>query len=94
MEAPAGKSSRKLTGGCATIAPVMKDSEIIVGVLGGIGRRLWVGRALREAFFGLCVLLFFLIAFRLAGAVQPAGIPAAGIPAWLPIGIAMAALVA
>jgi len=72
----------------------MKDSEIIVGVLGGIGRRLWVGRALREAFFGLCVLLFFLIAFRLAGAVQPAGIPASGIPAWLPIGIAVAALVA
>lgn len=72
----------------------MKDSEIIVGVLNGIGRRLWVGRALREAFFGLCVLLFFLIAFRLAGAVQPAGIPAAGIPVWFPVGIAIAALAA
>jgi hypothetical protein len=72
----------------------MKDSEIILGVLGGIGRRLWVGRALQEAFFGLCVLLFFLIAFRLAGAVQLSGIPATGIPVWLPVGAAVAAFVA
>jgi hypothetical protein len=67
----------------------MKDSEIIFGVLHGIGRRLWVGRALQEVFFGLCVLLFFLIAFRLAGAVQPSGIPATGIPVWLPVGAAL-----
>jgi hypothetical protein len=72
----------------------MKDREIILGVLHGIGRRLWVGRALQEAFFGLCVLLFFLIAFRMAGAVQPSGIPAAGMPAWLSVGAAIAASVA
>lgn len=72
----------------------MKDREIIFGVLHGIGRRLWVGRALQEVFFGLCVLLFFLIAFRMAGAVQPSGIPATGMPAWLPAGAAIGAFVA
>lgn len=71
----------------------MKDREIIVGVLHGIGRRLWVGRAFQDVLFGSCVLLFFLIAFRLAGAVQPAGIPVAGIPAGLLVAAAVLAFV-
>ena len=58
----------------------MKDREIIAEVLHGIGRRLWVGRALREALFGLCVLLYFLIALRMSGMLAPE-IPAAGMPA-------------
>lgn len=60
----------------------MKDSEIIQAVLQGIGRRLWWGRVLRESLFGLCVLLFFLAAIRMAGALHPAGIPTSGIPGW------------
>jgi hypothetical protein len=72
----------------------MKDREIIAGALGSIGRRLWVGRALREAFFGLSVLLFFLVAFQIAGAVQPAGIPTAGIPAGLAAVVAVIACAA
>lgn len=68
----------------------MKDREIILGVLHGIGRRLWVGRAVREALFGLCVLLYCLIALRIAGALHPAGIPTAGIPAWVPMAAGIA----
>jgi uncharacterized protein (UPF0147 family) len=57
----------------------MKDREIIAALLHGIGRRLWVRRALQEVLAAACVLLFFLIALRMAWAMHPQGIPAAGI---------------
>lgn len=57
----------------------MKDRETIAALLHGIGRRLWVRRALQEVLAAACVLLFFLIALRMAGAMHPHGIPAAGI---------------
>jgi hypothetical protein len=72
----------------------MKEREIIIGLLRSIGRRLWMGRAVREVLFGACLLLFFLVAFKLAGAVQPAGIPTSGIAAKAAIVLAVIAIVA
>jgi hypothetical protein len=64
--------------------PVMRDREIIFGALKGIRHRLWLRRALRDGFFGLCVVLYLLIALRMTGALLPVGIPTTGIPAWVP----------
>src|SRR3972149_2204160 len=64
--------------GCATIAPVMKDSEVILSVLRSIERRLWLRRALQEIAYGACVVLFSLIAFQIVGVALGSAVPAVG----------------
>src|SRR5882672_9375706 len=64
--------------GCVTIAPVMKDSEVILSVLGSIERSLWLRRALQEITYGVCVVLFSLIAFQFVGVALSSAIPAVG----------------
>jgi hypothetical protein len=55
---------------------------------------LLVGRALQEILFGSSVLLFFLIALRMAGASRPAAIPAAGMAMAVAVAVALLAFVA
>lgn len=43
----------------------MEERETIFGVLGELGRRLWMARAIRETAFAACVILFCLVCFRL-----------------------------
>lgn len=64
--------------GCDTIAPVMKDSEIILSVLRSIERRLWLRRALQEIASGACVVLFSLIAFQFVAVALSSAVPAVG----------------
>ena len=67
---PRGPSTlRRPSGCCDTISNFMKSEEILLGLLRRVAARLWVNRALRELVFGLAVVLFSLIAFRL---LQPA----------------------
>ena len=47
----------------------MKEREMIIGVLRELGRRLWITRAIREAAFVVCVVLFCLVCFVL---IEPA----------------------
>jgi hypothetical protein len=54
---------------CVTIGQVMKEHELILRVLRDLSRRLWVARAIREAVFAVCVILFSLVCLEL---VQPA----------------------
>ncbi len=56
----------------------MKDSEVILSVLGSIERRLWLRRALQEITYGACVVLFSLIAFQFVGVALSLAIPAVG----------------
>ncbi len=56
----------------------MKDSEVILSVLGSIERRLWLRRALQEITYGACVVLFSLIAFQFVGVALSSAIPAVG----------------
>ncbi len=63
---------------CVTIAPVMKDSEVIFSVLRSIERRLWLRRALQEFAYGACVVLFSLIAFQFVGVALSSAISAVG----------------
>lgn len=51
------------------MAEVMRDHEVILSLLGRVARRLWADRALQEIGFGLSLVLFSLLAYRL---VQPA----------------------
>jgi len=80
--------------GCATIGPVMKDSEVILGVLRRIERRLWWRRALREIADGACVVLFSLIAFEFAGAALNAAVPVVGTGARTAVVVALVMLAA
>jgi hypothetical protein len=54
---------------CVTIGQVMKEHELILRVLRDLSRRLWLARAIREAVFAVCVILFNLVCLEL---VQPA----------------------
>src|SRR6185436_13746107 len=54
---------------CVTIGQVMKEHELILRVLRDLSRRLWLARAIREAVFAVCVILFSLVCLEL---VQPA----------------------
>ena len=63
---------------CDTIGPVMNERQIIIGVLRELGRRLWINRAIREAAFALCVVLFCLVCFQLIEPVLIAGVPSVG----------------
>jgi hypothetical protein len=56
----------------------MKDSEVILSVLGSIERRLWLRRALQEITYGACVVLFSLIAFQFVGVALSLAIPVVG----------------
>jgi len=60
---------------CVTIGPVMKERQIIIDVLGELSRRLWINRAMREAAFVLCVILFCLVCFELIEPALAAGVP-------------------
>ncbi|MEO8156561.1 MAG: hypothetical protein ABI648_02110 [Betaproteobacteria bacterium] len=53
----------------------MKERETIIGVLRELGRRLWIARAIREAAFAGCVVLFCLICFQLIGPALEAVAP-------------------
>src|SRR6266446_943557 len=64
--------------GCATIAPVMKDSEVILSVLRNIERRLWLRRVLQDIAYGACVILFSLIALQFVGVALSSAVPAVG----------------
>ncbi|MGH8679241.1 MAG: hypothetical protein ACREUQ_12945, partial [Burkholderiales bacterium] len=50
----------------------MREREVILELLHRVARRLWVNRALQEAGFGVCVVLFTLIAFQLVRPVLSA----------------------
>jgi len=56
----------------------MKERQIIIGMLRELGRRLWINRAIREAAFALCVILFCLVCFQLIGPALVAGVPSTG----------------
>lgn len=56
----------------------MKERQIIIGVLRKLGRRLWISRAIREAAFVLCVILFCLVCVQLIEPVLMAGVPSVG----------------
>ena len=56
----------------------MKERETIIGVLRELGRRLWIVRAIREAAFAVCVVLFCLICFQLIEPALVADVPSAG----------------
>jgi len=56
----------------------MKERETIIGVLRELGRRLWIVRAIREAAFTVCVVLFCLICFQLIEPALVADVPSAG----------------
>jgi hypothetical protein len=63
---------------CVTIGRVMKERQIIIGVLRELGRRLWIDRAIREAAFAVCVFLFCLVCFQLIGPALIASVPSTG----------------
>ena len=69
---------RLSVGRCVTIGRVMKEGQIIIGVLHALGRRLWINRAIREAAFALCVILFCLICFKLIEPALDANVPSTG----------------
>jgi hypothetical protein len=52
----------------------MIERQIIIGVLGELSRRLWINRTIREAAFGLCVILFGLVCFQLIEPALTAGV--------------------
>ena len=56
----------------------MRERETIIGVLRELGRRLWITRAIREAAFSVCVILFCLVCFQLIAPALVAGVPSAG----------------
>ena len=56
----------------------MKEHQIIIGVLRKLGRRLWINRAIREAAFVSCVILFCLVCFQLIGPALIAAVPSTG----------------
>ena len=56
----------------------MKEHEIIIGVLRDLGRRLRIARAIREAAFGFCVVLFCLVCYQLIEPALVSGLPSAG----------------
>ena len=56
----------------------MNERQIIIGVLRKLGRRLWITRAIREAAFALCVILFCLVCFQLIGPALVADVPSTG----------------
>jgi hypothetical protein len=56
----------------------MKDREMIVGVLRGLCRRLWIHRAIREAAFFVCVVLACLVYFKLIERALATAVPLAG----------------
>jgi hypothetical protein len=63
---------------CVTIGRVMKERQIIIGVLRELGRRLWIDRAIREAAFVSCVILFCLVCFQLIEPALIVGVPSTG----------------
>ena len=63
---------------CVTIERVMKEREIINGVLRDLGRRLWIARAIRETAFVACVVLFCLVCYQLVEPSVLSAIPSAG----------------
>jgi hypothetical protein len=63
---------------CDTIGRVMKERQIILGVLRELGRRLWINRAIREIAFVVCVILFCLVCFQLIEPALIAGVPTTG----------------
>lgn len=62
---------------CVTIERVMKEREIINGVLRDLGGRLWIARAIREAAFVACVVLFCLVCYQLVEPSVISAIPSA-----------------
>ncbi|MBI3528974.1 MAG: hypothetical protein HY067_13525 [Betaproteobacteria bacterium] len=56
----------------------MKERHIIIGVLRELGRRLWINRAIRDAAFVTCVILFCLVCFQLIEPALIAGVPSTG----------------
>jgi hypothetical protein len=55
----------------------MKERETIIGVLHDLGRRLWIARAIRETAFGVCVVLFCLVCFKLIEPAIASDVPSA-----------------
>jgi len=55
----------------------MKERETIIGVLQDLGRRLWIAQAIRETAFGVCVVLFCLVCFKLIEPVLASDLPSA-----------------
>lgn len=56
----------------------MKECETIIGLLHDLGRRLWIARAIRETAFGVCVVLFCLVCFKLIEPALASDFPSAG----------------
>ena len=70
----------------------MKERQIITGVLRALGRRLWINRAIRDATFGLCIILFCLVCFQLAQPALAANLPFAATAIRLVLAVAFAAV--
>ena len=71
----------------------MKERQIIIGVLRALGRRLWINRAIREAAFALCVILFCLVCFQLIEPALSAGVPSTGTAIHIALLAAFAAVI-
>jgi hypothetical protein len=56
----------------------MKERETVISVLHDLGRRLWITRAIRETAFGVCVVLFCLVCFKLIEPALASDVPSAG----------------
>ncbi len=84
---------RLSVGRCVTIGRVMKEGQIIIGVLGALGRRLWINRAIRDAAFALCVILFCLICFKLIEPALDANVPITGTIVRIALLAALAAII-
>ncbi|HWQ37488.1 MAG TPA: hypothetical protein VNM24_02605 [Burkholderiales bacterium] len=73
----------------------MRDHEVILDLLGRVARRLWAERALQEIGFGLSLVLFSLLAYRLVqpalGATPGGAVSVAGLSAVLGAGLACVA---
>lgn len=70
----------------------MKEREIITGVLRALGRRLWINRVIRDATFGLCIILFCLLCFQLVQPALAASVPFAASALYLALAVAFAAV--
>ncbi|MEO8003885.1 MAG: hypothetical protein ABI771_03195 [Betaproteobacteria bacterium] len=58
----------------------MNERDLIIGMLAQLGRRIWTARALRDAAFCACVLLFCLLCLQLVLPALTLSMPAAASP--------------
>src|ERR1700749_1418962 len=77
----------------ATIGRLMNERDLIIGMLAQLGRRIWTARAIRDAAFCACMLLFCLLCLQLILPGLSIAMPAAAVPvraaAFLAIAVAL-----